>query len=376
MVKPQFELGRGRVGKGGVVRDPATTAARRSSTSPRPPRELGLAAARLRRRRGCPGRRATARPSSGAAPRRRASTTSSAAIGEVEPVKRRLRAVLITHSHPPATTEAARSRRRAAAAERRLRAASPTRERARQARRGRRRRRGRRASFPATPDLCLVLGGDGTILRALRRYAGTGVPVFGDQLRHGRLPRRGRARRARATGSRARSPASSRRSTLPGLEVDGRAARRSSRVNDVSLHPPPAGPRRRAQLQRRRRGGRARALRRPGRRHAGRIDRLQPRQQRPDPGLGRGGLRRSASSPRTRSPRARWSSPPATCSTSRNAASREPVDIGVDGSARRRRSAPARRSRSASATASACSPSSRARLLPAASARSSAGSRH
>jgi len=27
-------------------------------------------------------------------------------------------------------------------------------------------------------DLCLVLGGDGTILRALRRYAGTEVPVF------------------------------------------------------------------------------------------------------------------------------------------------------------------------------------------------------
>ncbi len=27
-------------------------------------------------------------------------------------------------------------------------------------------------------DLCLVLGGDGTILRALQQYAGTGVPVF------------------------------------------------------------------------------------------------------------------------------------------------------------------------------------------------------
>lgn len=33
--------------------------------------------------------------------------------------------------------------------------------------------------LPERPDLCLVLGGDGTILRGLRLYAGTGVPVFG-----------------------------------------------------------------------------------------------------------------------------------------------------------------------------------------------------
>jgi len=33
--------------------------------------------------------------------------------------------------------------------------------------------------LPERPDLCLVLGGDGTILRALRMYAGTGTPVFG-----------------------------------------------------------------------------------------------------------------------------------------------------------------------------------------------------
>ena len=35
------------------------------------------------------------------------------------------------------------------------------------------------AELPADVDLCLALGGDGTILRALRRYAGTDVPVFG-----------------------------------------------------------------------------------------------------------------------------------------------------------------------------------------------------
>ncbi len=31
---------------------------------------------------------------------------------------------------------------------------------------------------PRAADLCIVLGGDGTILHALRTYAGTGVPVF------------------------------------------------------------------------------------------------------------------------------------------------------------------------------------------------------
>jgi NAD+ kinase len=34
------------------------------------------------------------------------------------------------------------------------------------------------AELPEHPDLCLVLGGDGTILQALRTYAGSDVPVF------------------------------------------------------------------------------------------------------------------------------------------------------------------------------------------------------
>jgi NAD+ kinase len=35
------------------------------------------------------------------------------------------------------------------------------------------------AELPDDVDLCLALGGDGTILRALRHYTGTDVPVFG-----------------------------------------------------------------------------------------------------------------------------------------------------------------------------------------------------
>jgi NAD+ kinase len=35
------------------------------------------------------------------------------------------------------------------------------------------------AGLDGDPDLCLALGGDGTILKGLRLYAGTAVPVFG-----------------------------------------------------------------------------------------------------------------------------------------------------------------------------------------------------
>jgi NAD+ kinase len=83
-------------------------------------------------------------------------------------------------------------------------------------------------------DLCVVLGGDGTILRGLRHYAGTGVPVFAvnfgevgflatvepDEL---------------AAGFAAALAADFEVLTLPALALDLPGGRRSA-VNDVSLH--------------------------------------------------------------------------------------------------------------------------------------------
>ncbi|MDX6602389.1 MAG: kinase [Solirubrobacterales bacterium] len=85
-------------------------------------------------------------------------------------------AVLITHSHPPAATEAVAIATAAAGeAGWRLVATADEIEKHNHAAAGVE----RVESLPADPDLCLVLGGDGTILHALRSFAGTGVPVFG-----------------------------------------------------------------------------------------------------------------------------------------------------------------------------------------------------
>ncbi len=84
-------------------------------------------------------------------------------------------AALITHSHPPAATEAVGL---AAAVAReagwRLLATAAEVEKHGPAAKG-----VEVAGEEAVPDLCLVLGGDGSILHALRRFARTGVPVFG-----------------------------------------------------------------------------------------------------------------------------------------------------------------------------------------------------
>lgn len=85
-------------------------------------------------------------------------------------------AALITHSHPPAATEAvsvATSVAREAGW--RLVATADEIEKHSHAAAGIE----VVDSLPNDPDLCLVLGGDGSILYALRRFAGTGVSVFG-----------------------------------------------------------------------------------------------------------------------------------------------------------------------------------------------------
>ena len=85
-------------------------------------------------------------------------------------------AALITHSHPPAATEAvAVAVAVAREAGWRLTATAAELAKHGDAAEGVE----AVAGDEPRPDICLVLGGDGSILHALRRFAHTGVPVFG-----------------------------------------------------------------------------------------------------------------------------------------------------------------------------------------------------
>ncbi|HEX2392964.1 MAG TPA: NAD(+)/NADH kinase [Solirubrobacterales bacterium] len=86
-------------------------------------------------------------------------------------------ATLITQPHPPSATEAvALAVEVAREAGCRLVATGAELEKHGQAAEG---IEVSEAGAAEVPDLCLVLGGDGSILHALRRFARTGVPVFG-----------------------------------------------------------------------------------------------------------------------------------------------------------------------------------------------------
>jgi NAD+ kinase len=84
-------------------------------------------------------------------------------------------AALITHSHPPAATEAV-AIAIAVAREAGWRLVATADE---LSKHGAAAEGVEVASDQPRPDICLVLGGDGSILHALRRFARTGVPVFG-----------------------------------------------------------------------------------------------------------------------------------------------------------------------------------------------------
>ena len=177
-------------------------------------------------------------------------------------------------------------------------------------------------------DICFALGGDGTILTALRTYAGTGVPVFG--VNYGEIG-------FLATVDRDYAPTGYRRAfagdfevlSLPGISLAGERGRVAR--DQRRLDAPPAGQaRRRPRVCGRRGRDRARPMRRTRRRDPRRLDRLQPRQRRAGDGLGRGGPRglvhRAAFADRPGAGRR-----PQDVLSVHNRSREEPVDVTVDG---------------------------------------------
>ena len=168
MVKPQFEVGRERIGKGGVVRDPAlrrevvndVAAAARE----RAPRCMGSAPSALAGPVGQQGDLPVARRGRAAPARSTRSRHGERRRGDHPPPARR------DDGRGPHADRGRPRAPRHAALHARTRPPSTG-----------------SSSAPFIEivpelgddvDLCIVLGGDGTILTALRRYAGTGVPVF------------------------------------------------------------------------------------------------------------------------------------------------------------------------------------------------------
>ncbi len=139
-------------------------------------------------------------------------------------------AALITHSHPPAATEAvAVAVKVAGEVGWRLVGTSDELAKHGDAAKGVE----VVADDKPRPDICLVLGGDGSILHALRRFAGTGVPVFG--VNFGTVGFLAAVERADAeTGIRRALDGEVETVGLPGLEValDGASG---VGLNDITL---------------------------------------------------------------------------------------------------------------------------------------------
>ena len=95
----------------------------------------------------------------------------------------------------------------------------------------------RNAPLDANVDICFALGGDGTILNALRRYAGTGVPVFG--INFGEMGFLATVDREEAWAGSLRALAGDFEVlSLPAIEMTG-AGTKVLAINDVSIHRQP-----------------------------------------------------------------------------------------------------------------------------------------
>jgi NAD+ kinase len=83
-------------------------------------------------------------------------------------------------------------------------------------------------------DICFALGGDGTVLTALRRYAGTGVPVFG--VNYGEIGFLATVDRDDAEeGFKIAFAGDFEVLSLPGISISGSAGDWLA-INDVSMH--------------------------------------------------------------------------------------------------------------------------------------------
>ncbi len=138
-------------------------------------------------------------------------------------------AALITHSHPPAATDAVPLVVRIAS-ELGWRLVATEDE---CSKHGAKAEGVEIADGEDAPEICVVLGGDGTILHALRRFAGSGVPVFG--INYGTVGFLAAVERAEGEqGLRRALSGELERVELPGIEVivDGHGA---VGLNDVTL---------------------------------------------------------------------------------------------------------------------------------------------
>jgi NAD+ kinase len=143
---------------------------------------------------------------------------------------------LVTHSHPPAASDAVATAVSIAEQKERKMVAS-----AAEATKHEAAAEGIEVTdgMPADPDLCLVLGGDGSILWALRQYAGTGVPVFG--INFGTVGFLAAAERTELESALSKAFSGDFEVLdLPGLEVGGDAAHGVA-LNDVTFSRLPHG---------------------------------------------------------------------------------------------------------------------------------------